>query len=722
MLSGALSSWMEFIGTEENSFCHFDSKANIPLPYLIIFLSCFSWLGSLLLCIGFIKYKRLRQPPGDLIFGISVAELMLSSHWIVSSVFSKGVYMDLSNDCAFCITNAVFSTSAGFLEYCYNICMCIYLVKSLRNALKASRVPGKSLHILTLTLTFCCIIYALSTDKLGKTLFGTCSIKWTPRAYSAYGGPVIVLLYAFISFNTFIYVRRNAPQCEKSSHRVTEFLKNYNKYIICSTIIWAVYAFMNLAATIVQNSNSHPEHLIRIIGTIGNIAKLSTPLVLTIIRYNDKAIKKTMKKLVYFWRSDDSKTTNIDLISHQPSASLLPNEMYQSARDEDRNLNVGGGILSKDLRIQLTHTILSGILFTTKVIQMDNVSIDHRELSKNPDAYSQAKEFQISKEIIQEYLPEINFAGYPTFSGLFKFHSPYLFDHLMKQDKRFINLQESIDFADNFNAIRKASGVGDGGKSGEFFFFSNDKKLIVKTIPKMELDKLLEILPDYTAYMEKHADSLIAKYYGVFTLQREGTDEEEHFLVMRNVCGLPSDYVERQYDMKGSTFDREVLKNQNIIELSELKGKGTLKDTDFFKYDQFLSIAPHLSSKFVTVMQRDASFFRQHNLIDYSLAVFIVNKKRYIDDNGQLPKSSEYHELCSMQSISQPDLWYNLGIIDYLQPYNLNKMIEKNLKKLIKRNLSLDTSSQPPEKYAARFSKFANRLVGLSIEVGSKTT
>ena len=49
---------------------------------------------------------------------------------------------------------------------------------------------------------------------------------------------------------------------------------------------------------------------------------------------------------------------------------------------------------------------------------------------------------------------------------------------------------------------------------------------------------------------------------------------------------------------------------------------------------------------------------------------------------------------------------YHLGIIDYLQEWNLAKKTEKLLKTLISCKSNLNISSVPPEKYEERFLKF----------------
>jgi len=47
--------------------------------------------------------------------------------------------------------------------------------------------------------------------------------------------------------------------------------------------------------------------------------------------------------------------------------------------------------------------------------------------------------------------------------------------------------------------------AGEGsGKSGSFFFFSHDKRFIIKTITKDELETLLVILEDYIEHFKKN--------------------------------------------------------------------------------------------------------------------------------------------------------------------------------------------------------------------------
>lgn len=116
-------------------------------------------------------------------------------------------------------------------------------------------------------------------------------------------------------------------------------------------------------------------------------------------------------------------------------------------------------------------------------------------------------------------------------------------------------------------------------------------------------------------------------------------------------------------------------------------------------------------------MEKDSAFFMKRNLIDYSLIVFIIDKKKYLEDlakeEGKTPGNFflDKRELYSLKSVKSDGLFYHIGIIDYSQPYNLQKYLEKISKKIIKVNKDLNTSSQDPKTYKERFCKFAKEII-----------
>ncbi len=57
------------------------------------------------------------------------------------------------------------------------------------------------------------------------------------------------------------------------------------------------------------------------------------------------------------------------------------------------------------------------------------------------------------------------------------------------------------------------------GKSGQLFYFSGDRKYVVKTMSKSEHSFLLEILPRYHAYLRAHPRSFLCRFVGCYSMQ-----------------------------------------------------------------------------------------------------------------------------------------------------------------------------------------------------------
>jgi len=56
--------------------------------------------------------------------------------------------------------------------------------------------------------------------------------------------------------------------------------------------------------------------------------------------------------------------------------------------------------------------------------------------------------------------------------------------------------------------------------------------------------------------MCENPESLIARYYGLFKLTFFPSYETIAFVVMEDFKRIPSSYVEKSYDLKGSTLKR----------------------------------------------------------------------------------------------------------------------------------------------------------------------
>lgn len=134
-------------------------------------------------------------------------------------------------------------------------------------------------------------------------------------------------------------------------------------------------------------------------------------------------------------------------------------------------------------------------------------------------------------------------------------YSPSLFEAVKEMDKVTPkDILNSLDAVKNRQQVFKAK--ESAGKSGSFFFFSFDKRFLVKTMNNAELAVFIDCLPEYVKFLRKNPDSLIARIYGVYTVQMEDI-VPVHLLLMSNAAqaGKAINYC---FDLKGSIINRNV--------------------------------------------------------------------------------------------------------------------------------------------------------------------
>jgi 1-phosphatidylinositol-4-phosphate 5-kinase len=78
--------------------------------------------------------------------------------------------------------------------------------------------------------------------------------------------------------------------------------------------------------------------------------------------------------------------------------------------------------------------------------------------------------------------------------------APKIFRYFQTVDYPMIDIHSSLDLNKNRERIKDFS-APDGGKSGEFFFFTWDNKLILKTLGQGELQSIKRRLEHYGNYL-----------------------------------------------------------------------------------------------------------------------------------------------------------------------------------------------------------------------------
>jgi len=676
-------------------------------------------LGTLILLVAAIRFKEVRSQPGDIILAIAISDMLLAVHWLVLSIWPDKV-----DDETFCVTLGALGIFAGLSEFLYNTAFSIFLMISLRNSLTQAKIPKRIFHFATFIITGLYIAYAVIHKEIGKTWVGTCSVKssCSPHFYD-YAGVGIVAVYAIIGIATFCYVRKNAPQCARAHSKRTRFLLYYLCYIITSIIIYSVIAGINLMqAYISENfSDSTNDHSIRMLRSLFNIATLCSPLVLSIVRFNDPLIRKAMRRTLCCYRKRPSSS---HIVAPLIQTEMRTESILSSNRDQNESsmssFEFTFNQLNYNRKLELTYTLISCIIYAhyEKIFKVTAMTQSMKNVERNvKDPYKQEKTFLIDDESIKKDLPavreELERKRVNILPGSLTVYAPKVFGGVLN-DVKYLDMLASLDLAKNYEQL-KIAGKAASGKGGEFFFFSEDNKFVVKTISDKELKVLLNILERYERHFQIYPNSLIARIFGAFTFGSSERGFRVNLIVIQNTCGFSSQYVNRVYDIKGSRYGRETLRGQEVLNRANLSS-FVLKDLDFEKFEEGIFLEEETKKEFLKQITADSLFLRDARIIDYSLVVYYVDKGRYrenveANEEDQLDDFTQNNPLASMRNTREPGLYYNLGIIDYLQPYTFKRAVERFVKKLKKLNPHLEISCQNPEYYSERFIDFIKKIV-----------
>ncbi|XP_027338608.1 phosphatidylinositol 4-phosphate 5-kinase 4 [Abrus precatorius] len=297
------------------------------------------------------------------------------------------------------------------------------------------------------------------------------------------------------------------------------------------------------------------------------------------------------------------------------------------------------------------------------------------------------------------------------------------------------------------DALRELSSPG---KSGSFFYLTNDDRYMIKTMKKAEAKALLRMLPAYYNHFRAFENALVTKFYGLHCVKLTGPAQKKvRFIIMGNL--FCSEYtIHRRFDLKGSSLGRITIKPE-----SEICETTILKDLDL---NFIFRLQKSWFQEFCRQIDRDCELLEQEGIMDYSLLVGIHFKD--ISENGDLIPSgsntpagdSESEESprisradmdqllldpsrwasiklgvnmparvertlrkigCELQLVGQPigqfyEVVLFFGIIDILQDYDISKKLEHAYKSIQYDPTSI--SAVDPRQYSRRFRDFIFRI------------
>ncbi|KAI5794610.1 hypothetical protein FPQ18DRAFT_156223 [Pyronema domesticum] len=277
----------------------------------------------------------------------------------------------------------------------------------------------------------------------------------------------------------------------------------------------------------------------------------------------------------------------------------------------------------------------------------------------------------------------------------FKDYAPDVFE--------FIRSNFEVDedsYVESLTGNMRMDELASPGKSGGTFYFSTDKKYVIKTIHEGEHKYLREILPEYLAYVKSNPNTLLSQFYGLHRIKK-WKGGKKYFVVMNNVFP-PQNEIHQTWDLKGSTARRYVDEDEIAA-----KPKKTQQDVNWINKQMRLHFGPKKAEELLNQLARDAEFLRKRHVIDYSLLIGI---HRIGNESVAItPSKSIFHAdngcFRSTNANDEPDdLLYCLGVIDILTYYTAWRAVDSFFTSFGIPSHTLSTVQ--PKTYARRFLKF----------------
>lgn len=285
----------------------------------------------------------------------------------------------------------------------------------------------------------------------------------------------------------------------------------------------------------------------------------------------------------------------------------------------------------------------------------------------------------------------------------FRDYAPSIFERIRKlyniKPSEYIRSlgMEKIMHALVANEFSSLTGMCTTGKSGSFFYYSDDGKYMLKTLSSDEYYFFRKFLPEYYFHLYKNPHTLITRFFGFHKIIVCGAHKKLYFVVMGNL--FKGDYdIDVKYDLKGSTLGR-------LTDDSEDRSIAR-KDNNFISEGIKVHIGKKRKEHLMEQIRKDVEMLQRNLIIDYSLLLGVSRVGQKVPKKVGFAILSEVDD-GGMMSKQGKDLYF-LGVIDILTFYGAKKKLEHFFKtRVYKKD---EVSCAPPDFYADRFLKFMNQV------------
>lgn len=722
---------------------------------------------------SFIENNAEEKPKGlssleKMLFALTFLESIVALAWLFSNILFNSAE-DMHKKCYQCFTISVITTVFQTFDWCFFACVLHNLKTILDSPIEEGNLNKRLKYyiIISIAISAGFTFMVIQTNIYGISPMLTCFIK---NSFADEPGKIVGLyltlslpfLYVFWCIYTFISIFK-----KRKINRDRQVKISTIKLLIYSLLYIIFYFPTFILYIFTVNQNIHKNTFLSWLSYYCSLSNMSVNLVLSVGRILDGYVSCSWS--IFFTKAENEEYNQQQKDHHRLSSiSEVEEDNCDDKKEEldvrrniskkrvttimDVGANILGGFI-RELFIGISLTLLKNKQEVPDVPnkymnKFSSESIKHQfNSSKRSHEVDYFKELRIDQEL------ETNPVDIVVTE-----HAPKIFKRIRKIEK--LDEEEIVRALIATSASSLSS--NDGGRSGALFLPTNNKKFLIKTLEKQDFDTILNnsFLTYYLIHLENNQNSLLCRFYGIFSVASDNSGTPLRLIIMRNATGSYKKLIRGTYDLKGSTLDRYV-EIKNSEEYFKVR-----KDINFDKDIGGLDLKKEDKERFIANTENDSIFLEDQGIMDYSLFIF---KLEYTDEELEKIKSSEnfkfyskYFYESNLNSTKRKDhkssgqridsmdeftvkrsdsvkseeksdeyasnefndenkrsvysindVEYRVGfvimIIDYLQIYNRSKYWETTYKTYI-RGAEGEQSSVKPDEYSARFIKYCKAI------------
>jgi hypothetical protein len=257
-----------------------------------------------------------------------------------------------------------------------------------------------------------------------------------------------------------------------------------------------------------------------------------------------------------------------------------------------------------------------------------------------------------------------------------------------------------IRFKTFVDSLSVLDGGSEGeGKSKQLFFFTQNKKYVIKTVKKHELQLMKDLIEKYYYHIAANPDTLLCRFFGLYKVRLSSglfnmSSVEYTVIVMNNCMRVPPVFSKpcQIYDLKGSSYGRitnwKDFKQGMVGKEHNFKEKALRENK--INGPSSICIDDKQAAKLMRQLDVDAFWLRSNNIMDYSLLLAVYRIPRGLGDLTTIDLNVTndtdgtylawwqrwYGGVRGNTSKEADNYLYTFGVIDILQSYNWKKAAE----------------------------------------------